>query len=506
MTYRQGLTVQPYQRLSAGQLDLIHRTSLQILEDPGVLVDLPEAVEIFERGGAKVTRGGSPEAWAVKLSAKMVAEAVAKAPKTVVLGARDPANALLLDGRRPTVYFGTGSESNYCLETVLRPFTAKDDPPWTANLPCYIKKRGTVTDLVKAARLGESLAQLDFFIRPVNIQDEEITAENKDVNKFFACLDNLTKHVMAGLTSLESFPAVIRMARIIAGGKEQLKENPVISLISCVTKSPLQFLDDATAKMLAAVREGIPVVLSSSPQGGSTAPLDEMGMVAQINAEILSAVVLSQLATPGAPPVIYGSVPVRARMDNLHDMYGAPEFSQYNVDCVQMARYYGLPCYSTAGVADAKVPGIQATAEKLFSYLLVAQSGPQLIHYAFGLLEETQTFSLEQAVLDNEHIGMVKMTLAEPLINEEEAARTLEIIRTTMSSPYRLFARYARRRLREGDFYFAYPFENTAEQDETMSKVKQRVEEILSRPAKKLPEEIRRQILAQTPGIIVKLY
>lgn len=505
MTYRRGLTVQPYQRLSAGQLALIHRTSLEILEDPGVLVDLPEAVEIFERGGARVTRNGSSETWTVKISAKMVAEALEKAPKTVVLGARDPANALLLDGRRPVVYFGTGSESNYCLETVLRPFTARDDPSRVVDLPCYTKKRGTVNDLVQAARLGENLAHLDFFIRPVNIQDEAITAENKDVNKFFACLDNLTKHVMAGLTSLESFPAVIRMAQIIAGGRQRLKENPVISLISCVTKSPLQFLDDATAKMLAAVREGIPVVLSSSPQGGSTAPLDEMGMVAQINAEILSAVVLSQLAAPGAP-VIYGSVPVRARMDNLHDMYGAPEFNQYNVDCVQMARYYGIPCYSTAGVADAKVPGIQATAEKLFSHLFVAQSGPQLIHYAFGLLEETQTFSLEQAVLDNEHIGMVKMTLAEPRINQEEAIRNLEIIRTTMNSPYRLFARYARRRLREGDFYFAYPFESTGERDETMGKVKQRVEEILSRPAKKLPENIRRQIFAATPGIIDKLH
>lgn len=158
------------------------------------------------------------------------------------------------------------------------------------------------------------------------------------------------------------------MGEIITGGPEALRDNPVLSFITCVNKSPLQMESDSTEKMIQIVRRDMPVVLSSSPQGGSSAPIDEAGMVAQINAEILSAITLSQLASPGAR-VIYGSVPVRARMDNLHDMYGAPEFNQYNIDCVQMARYYKLPCYSTGGVADAKVPGIQATAEKLLSHL-----------------------------------------------------------------------------------------------------------------------------------------
>ena len=40
-------------------------------------------------------------------------------------------------------------------------------------------------------------------------------------------------------------------------------------------------------------------------------------MVAQINAEILAGVTMTQLIRKGAP-VIYGSVAVRARLDDLH--------------------------------------------------------------------------------------------------------------------------------------------------------------------------------------------
>ena len=78
-------------------------------------------------------------------------------------------------------------------------------------------------------------------------------------------------------------------------------------------------------------------------------------------AEILAGIAFTQMIAAGAP-VLYGSVPVRARLDDLHDLYGCPEFNQYNIDCAQLARYYKIPCYSSAGVGDAKVPGMQWSA------------------------------------------------------------------------------------------------------------------------------------------------
>ncbi len=502
---RAALRFKTYHRLQPGAVKLIHDTSMSVLDNPGVLVFHEEAAGLLSAAGAVVKRASAePGAWQARISEKMVWEAVEKAPQTVRLGSRRPENILTLDGNCPGVYFGSGSESNYILKMKMTSYLSADEPQEERMLPRFTRHRGTVADLCRAAHLGEHLENLDFFIRPVNIQDEDITVTNKDVNMFFACLDHTARHVMAGLNDVEQLDNVLRMAAMVAGGMEALRDNPLISFISCVTKSPLQMVVGAVDRLIAVNRAGLPIVISSSPQGGSTAPIDELGMVSQINAEILSGVVLSQAARAGAP-VIYGSVPVRARMDNLHDMYGAPEFSRYNVSCVQMARYYGLPCYSTGGLSDAPVPGIQATLEKTLSHLFVTQSGPHLLHYAFGLLAETQTFSFEQAVLDNQHIGMIKMILREMLFTEEKAGQNLKIIREVMDSPYRIFSRYARRSIRCGELFMSYPFAGGDTGDDTYFLAQEKVAEIDGLPRVGLPRQIREEICREVPGILDRL-
>ncbi|GAG07697.1 unnamed protein product, partial [marine sediment metagenome] len=260
------------------------------------------------------------------------------------------------------------------------------DVEFEGAAPKFTRLPGSVQRLGNSAHLCENLENLDFFIRNVNVQDEGITETNKDVNQFFTSFSNISKHVQAGLTSLEALDDVVRMGQIVAGGKDAFQENPVLSFITCVIKSPLQMVDDTAAKLIEISKRRVPVVISSCPMGGATGPFDEFGMVAQINAELLAGVALNQLVAPGAP-VLYGAVPVRTRLDNLNDMYAAPEFVHYNLDCAQMARFYGLPCYSTAGVGDTSVPGIQATVEKMLTLVAVPASGAQYVHYAFGLLE-----------------------------------------------------------------------------------------------------------------------
>jgi len=405
---REGVLVnRTYERLNRAQVERIHIASMEILRHPGIICYNREAVDIFSSYGASVTTNPSSRYWQVSIPEELVLQALKTTPKVVRLGARREENSLILDVSEPRIYFASGSETNVWLDMCVETFIRKADNSVAVELATFHPRRGMLADLCNAARLGEHLDNLDGFIRPVNIQDEDITEENKDVNKFYACLNNMTKHVMAGLTNLHKLDEVIRMAEIIAGGKDELKRNPIISFITCVFKSPLQLVDDTTQKCIDVVRREMPVVISSSPQGGSTAHIKEDGMVAQINAEILCGVALSQLIKPGAA-VIYGSVPTRAGLDDLADSYGVPEFNHYNVDCVQMARFYGLPCYSTAGVADVKLPGIQATVEKLISHIVIALSGAQYIHYAFGLLDKTATFCPVQAVLDDAHIGMVK--------------------------------------------------------------------------------------------------
>ena len=503
---RNGVLVKPYSRLDEEQIKKIHRASLSILLDPGIICYNRDAVQLFGDSGAEVIPLGDAGAksWLLKIPEKVISEAIAAAPKVVKLGARDEANSLILDGNEPRVRFASGSEANNWLEVDAEPFISKLDPTKEITFPVFSIQKGTVDKLAQAAHLCEYLDSWDSFLRPVNIQDKDINDTNKDVNKFFASLNNTTKHVMAGLTELDQLDNVVRMAQLIAGGEERFKNNHIISFITSMIKSPLQMVDDTTQKTIEIARKGIPVVISSAPQGGSTAPIIEAGIVAQVNAEILAGVALTQLVGKGAP-VIYGSVPGRANMEDLNDSYGVPEFSQYNIDCVQMARYYGLPSYSSAGVSDANVPGIQASVERLFSHIMVAMSGPQYLHYAFGLLERTNTFSAVQAILDNIQIGMLKRIMVQPSISDSEVSESLQQIKRVMGTSTRLFVRFVRKALHSGEIAHPYPFESKGQVDETLLQAKERMDEILTLPHRHIEKEIVNKIYQEIPGLLTRL-
>lgn len=482
---RQGVLVEPYCRLSESQVRRVDNVSRLLLENLGLLCFNEQATAVFRNAGAQIEDGG--ECPRVRIPSSLVDKALDSVPSTVVLGARDPDNRLILDARKPRVRFGSGSETNIWL-----------DVSFDGAQPRFEHKKGSIRRLRDSAHLCDHLENLDFFIRNVNIQDNEVNEKNKDINKFLASLNNITKHVQAGLTSLSALDDVIRLGEIVAGGEHAFAKEPVISFIACLVKSPLQFVDDTTAKVIEIAKRCIPLVVSSCPMAGATGPFDEFGIVAQINAEILAGVTLTQLVAPGAP-VLYGSVPVRTRLDNLNDMYGAPEFNHYNIDCAQMARHYGIPCYSTAGVGDSREPGIQATVEKMLTLMEVPRSGAQYIHYAFGLLDRTNIFCPEQAVLDDAHIGIIKRGFDKPEFSAQKAEEVLNLIREVMETPHKTYV-YNLPMPAYEPVYVRYPLEH--DEGGALRAAHDRYHEILETPRNPLPDDVLKQIRAEISGVL----
>lgn len=481
---REGILVNPHCRLDENQVKTVDGVSRELLEDPGILCYNKRATEIFKDAGAKVEEMG--KCVRVKISSRIIDKILETAPSKVVLGAHNPSNKLILDAYEPRVRFGTGSEANIFLDVGFEDGKA-----------VFTRREGTIDLLGKAAHLCENLDNVDFFIRCLNIRDEQVNESNKDVNKYLISLCNISKHVQAGLTSIEALDDVIELGHIFAGGQKSFEKNPVLSFITCVIKSPFQMVDDTASKLIAISERRAPVVISSSPMAGATAPFDEFGMVAQINAELLAGVALNQLVSPGAP-VLYGAVPVRTRLDTLDDMYGAPEFNHYNLDCAQMARYYGLPCYSTSGVADSSVPGIQATVEKLITYTSVPRAGAQYIHYAFGLLERTNVFCPVQAVMDNEHIGMAKYMLTESNVDSERRSEIIEMIREVMSSDHKTYMYHLPLPTKE-DVYVKYPLED---EEGALAAASKRYNEIMEKPRIEIPSAILKEVNSKIKGIL----
>jgi trimethylamine---corrinoid protein Co-methyltransferase len=482
---RLGVLVDPRDRLSPEQVTIIDSTSRELLEEPGLLCYNKEAADILEKAGAK--RENLETCARIKIPSALVDKALESTPSSITLGARNPDNKLILDALEPRVRFVSGSETNITLTV-----------EYENGIPQFVSRDGSIALLREAAHLSENLENLDSFIRCVNIRDEAVTKENKDVNKFGASLNNITKHVMAGLTDINALDEVVKLGELAAGGKDAFAKNPLLSFITCIVKSPFQMVDDTTEKLMAIARRRIPVVISSSPMGGATAPFDEFGMVAQINAELLAGITLHQLVSPGAP-ILYGSVPVRTRLDNLNDMYGAPEFNHYHHDAAQMARYYKVPCYSTAGVGDADKPGIQATAEKMLTHSYVPWSGAQYVHYAFGLLDRTNIFCPEQAILDNAHIGMLKYNLRSPEISDDLKGDVLAMIREVLATDHKTYVYHLPLPTRE-EVYMRYPLEG--ESGDALYEAHVQRKEIMEREKNQMPADTIEDIRKQVEGIL----
>jgi trimethylamine--corrinoid protein Co-methyltransferase len=173
--------------------------------------------------------------------------------------------------------------------------------------------------------------------------------------------------------------------------------------------------------MVEVCRQGVPVVLSAAPTAGVTAPITLAGMLAQLNAEQLSGLVLSQLVQPGCP-VLMGPVPATSDLRSGKYLGGSVEDGLCNAAITQLAHFYKIPIYNTAGLTDAKIPDIQAGMEKAQSVMQVALAGANFIHHAAGMLEDMSTIAYEQFVIDNELLGMAMRAVKGIEVNEETLA------------------------------------------------------------------------------------
>jgi len=93
-----------------------------------------------------------------------------------------------------------------------------------------------------------------------------------------------------------------------------------------------------------------------------------------------------------------------------------------NAAAAQMARFYELPIYATAGVSESKLPDAQAGFEKAATIALAALAGADYIHDAVGLLDSGLTLSYEQYVIDDEICGMAHRARAGIEVSEETLA------------------------------------------------------------------------------------
>ncbi len=374
-----------YRPLSTNDIEAIHKASMLVLEKSGFIVDNRRALELFAEHGA----GVDFEKKIVRVKEEWTMEYLKKAPSRVILYGREEKHNLVVEANR--TFFGTGG-------TALNIYDHQTQKRRPAN----------ISDSSDIGRLVDSLEHIDWYLLPVYPND--LPKEDVDVNRFYSGVKNTSKHVMGGIYGgYRGAKDLIQFAQIVAGGAEQLKKKPLISVICC-TISPLKLESKYVDFIFDLVEAGIPIATPCAPIAGATSPVTMAGTLAQINAEAICGILLAQVIQAGAP-VLYSVVPTTANMKSMEFLFGAVENGIMNAASAQLATYYNLPQYSTGGVTESKVFDVQNGYEKCLNNLLPGMAGAQLIHNAAGQIDSSMAVAFEQYVLDNEILGAIGRVL-----------------------------------------------------------------------------------------------
>jgi trimethylamine--corrinoid protein Co-methyltransferase len=387
----------------------VHKATLDLLADTGVEVRHEPSLVLLRDAGARI------EGTRARISAELIDNALNAAPRRFVLkarpggkaaigragsnggGAAAPAAAVaaagdleLLDGNS---FFGTGSDCVYHCD------------------PDSGERRQTKTaDIEGMAALVEKLADIDFVMSMGLPSDVPMAAG--DLAQFAAMLAGTHKPLLTTAHDAAALAQMRAMAELCGEAES----------FACyaMPNPPLTHSAEALDKVIGCARMNIPLVYAPAPAMGTTAPASIAGTVVVGNAETLSGLVIHQLAQAGAP-FVYGVGVGAFDMRTAVDVYGAPEHFLGNAAACDLARFYGLPSFAYAAVADAKVLDEQWAAEAGITAVLGALSRATLLHDV-GYMESGMQSSYETIVLGSELVGYARALLREVGVDDEALA------------------------------------------------------------------------------------
>lgn len=409
--------------LSSVDVAAIHDASMEALSRVGVAFYHEEALAVFQRHGVCV------EGRTVFLDEEDVMAAVASAPASFTIHARDPACDVVIGRGKPHFVPGYGA-----------PFILEENG----------RRQPTVHDYDNLVRLADALPNQDLSGRLL-VQPADLPPCSAHLRMTYGGMVNSAKPFMGSADGIAGARATMEMAQILFEvSAEDLIERPVtIALLD--STSPLQYSAEIAGALLEYARWRQPVLMSSLVMAGATGPITLAGALAQQNAEVLAGITLTQLVSPGAP-VVYGSSSTMMDMRSGTLALGSPEYALLATASAQLARHYGLPSRGGGGVTDAHSPDMQAGFESMLGLTTAVASGVDFVLHAAGILSSYLAFSYEKFVLDDELCGMARRlwggipvtadTLAVDVIesagvggNFLEETHTLEQCRTAFWQP-----------------------------------------------------------------------
>jgi trimethylamine--corrinoid protein Co-methyltransferase len=436
--------------LSDKQIKMIHEKSLELLENLGVKVLHQEMTTALKNAGAVGVEDG-----VVKIPPKLVERSIKTAQRPIQIYDRNGEPAMRFDGTE--TYYGTASDTLY-----FRDYKTGEIHPTT------------VEDLRNSVILTEALPNMHYIMAGGTLE-----LRGKDPKKtILFVVKEIMKHTTKPICFLsydtDTHNEILDLFFRVAGGEENFRKRP-FAFHYAEPIPPLSFPEDTLHKLIACAIKEVPLVFMPYCMMGGTAPITSAGALLQCNSEVLAALVMQQVIHEGAP-YIYGAMPTMMDMRTTVGSYGSPELHQNVAAMREVARFYDLPFFGTAGVTDSKNLDAQAYSESMATMLFTELSKPEIVH-DIGLLYHSNVISLELVVVCNEIIDMLRNVTSGIEVNEDTLS--LDVIKRVGPQGNYLMEDQTYEKCREK--YYPDLFDRSMEGDPppTERRIEERIDQIL---------------------------
>jgi trimethylamine--corrinoid protein Co-methyltransferase len=350
---------------------------LDILANCGVMIDSQEMLSALEAKGVSVDRDRK----IARFGRSCVEDALAKIPPSFEVFNRQGKRAFTLGKGRPKIAAGHNAV-----------FWVDSDSGAT--------RKSTIADVELFARICQELEYIDLIGIPVMPQDVSDPHASL-LHGVGAVIRNSTKPIFFSTDSAAVNRAVIEMIRAASGGDF---DSQVYGMTQLSPTAPLSWEGNVCRAILDTLTTHVPLAILPEPNAGVSAPYTLAGLLTENNAECLSGLVMIQLLKPGHK-VLYANSWTATDMTTGAALVGSTETSICRIAGAQLAKFYKVPCHTTAPNSDNHAHDEQNAWEKTFSTFCSVGAGNDLIVNC-GMFATGMTCSQEQLVMDEEISAM----------------------------------------------------------------------------------------------------
>ena len=379
--------------LTQEQIERIHESALEVLQDVGMKVRHEPARDLFAKHGCLV------DGERVKFPRDVVEKYRKLAPPTFTFRGRDPKFDKTIPKDSPVIVTASSAPD------IIDPITGRE-------------RRAESADIAKIAHLINELPGYDMF--SISTLADDAPKDQFTISRLYPALKYCLKPIRVTTTDHNDTLSIMEMAYIVAGGREAYLEHPFLTHHYCPTVSPLTMDRLSTENVMYFAGEGLPVYPTIVPNAGLTSPMSMAGTLVQGNAEYLATCTLMQMVKEGTP-TIYATLATVADMRSGAYTSGAIECGMLHMAFAQLARFYNVPCGGYIGLTNAKINDAQSGYETGMSGMGGLVAGMDMFNIG-GLIDALKTFDFAKAVIDDEVAQMLKRVKRGISFSDEDLA------------------------------------------------------------------------------------